>query len=274
MSEIQSGDFPEFCIPSQKVWNDIAEWWDDQIGEGNAFQDLLIEPATERLLKLKPGELVLDVACGAGRFARRMAALGARVIGIDQAEKFIERAKLKAGKNGDRLDFRVCDAADSESLLSLSQQKFDAVVCTMALMDMASIEPLISSLPKLLKPTGRFVFSLTHPAFNSGSSRMLAEQYTENGQLKTRFSVSISDYIKPFHFEGIGVLGQPVSQHYFHRPLSLIFNTCFSYGLVIDGVEEPTFNQDSEIKSKLVISWASLPNVPPILVARARLSSK
>ena len=33
---------------------------------------------------------------------------------------------------------------------------------------MASITPLLSVLPELLKPGGRFVFSVTHPVFNSG----------------------------------------------------------------------------------------------------------
>jgi hypothetical protein len=33
-------------------------------------------------------------------------------------------------------------------------------------MDMASITPLLSVLPQLLRPGGRFVFSVTHPVFN------------------------------------------------------------------------------------------------------------
>ncbi len=37
----------------------------------------------------------------------------------------------------------------------------------MALMDMADIEPLFSALRELLKPGGRFVFTVCHPAFNS-----------------------------------------------------------------------------------------------------------
>ena len=270
MTEKQSCDFPEFNSHTREVWNEIAEWWDDQIGEGNAFQDLLIEPATLRLLDLKAGERVLDVACGAGRFARRMADLGATVIAIDQAENFITRAKQRSGGNTEHLRFQVCNAADKESLLALSQEKFDAVVCTMALMDMATIEPLISSLPELLKPGGRFVFTISHPVFNSGTSRMTAEQYHENGQLKTRYSVSISDYLTPFQFEGIGVPGQPVSQDYFHRPLSLILNTCFKYGLVLDGIEEPAFRPTDQVKTDLAISWASFNDIPPILAARLR----
>ena len=35
-------------------------WWDDRIGEGDDFQTLLIEPATERLLEIAAGDTILD----------------------------------------------------------------------------------------------------------------------------------------------------------------------------------------------------------------------
>ena len=60
---------------AQRIWDANAGWWDDKVGEGNAFQKELIEPTTEKLLGIAPGETVLDIACGAGRFARRMAEL-------------------------------------------------------------------------------------------------------------------------------------------------------------------------------------------------------
>lgn len=60
----------------QSLWNQNAAFWDDRMGEGNAFQRMLVGPSSERLLQLRPGELVLEIACGNGVFARRMAQLG------------------------------------------------------------------------------------------------------------------------------------------------------------------------------------------------------
>ena len=56
---------------TQDIWDQNALFWDATVGEGNRWQRLLIGPATERLLEVKPGEKVLDVACGNGLFARR-----------------------------------------------------------------------------------------------------------------------------------------------------------------------------------------------------------
>lgn len=270
MTTEQSPDFPEYDGKTVRVWNNLAGWWDDQIGNGNTFQDCLIEPSTERLLALKPGERVLDIACGAGRFTRRMASLGAKVTAIDLSGEFITRARERAGENSN-IDYRVVDATDKAALLALGEKRFDAAVCTMALMDMSSIEPLISTLPRLLKPDGRFVFSVLHPAFNSGTARLTAQQTYKDGKLVDEFGITVTDYSRPFAHSGIGVPGQPVPQHYFHRPLSLLFNTCFKHGFVLDGLEEPTLPEKLKADSGPNLNWAKMPNIPPVLVARMRV---
>lgn len=266
--EHPSPDFPEYDSRTAEVWDTLAGWWDDKIGDGNDFQDYLIEPATERLLALKPDELVLDIACGAGRFTRRMADLGAMVVAIDHSELFIRRARERTTGNADRITYRVLNATDPEALLPLGEKRFDIAVCTMALMDMSSIEPLISTLPKLLKAEGRFVFSVTHPVFNSGTVRHVAEQFDTGDKLVFRAGVTVTDYAKPFHHMGVGIPGQPMPQHYFHRPVSLLFNTCFRHGFVLDGIEEPTFPGDAELKSGMPLSFGNMRAIPPVLVAR------
>ena len=124
----------------RRIWDANAEWWDDRIGDGNDFQLQLIEPATERLLDLRPGETILDVACGAGRLSRRYAELGAHVVACDFSAKFIERARRRTPAGAD-VEYHVIDACDREQLLTLGARRFDAAVATMALMDMAAIEP-------------------------------------------------------------------------------------------------------------------------------------
>lgn len=255
---------------TQDIWDRNAEWWDDKMGEGNDFQNLLIGPATERLLELRPGETVLDIACGNGAFSRRMAQLGAQVVAFDFSERFLARAKERTTEHKDRIDYRLLDATDESQLLTLGKRRFDAAVATMALMDMATIEPLMSALSQLLKQGGRFVFSVMHPCFNNADGgQMVVETEDRRGEIIRVYSVKVSKYIQPSVAKGLGIIGQPVPQYYFHRPIGVLFNTCFSAGFVLDGIEEPVFNQPTEGTS--AFGWANYKEIPPVLVARMRL---
>ena len=52
-------EFLEFARENLEVWNANTAWWDDRIGDGNEFQTHLIEPASERLLAICPGDYIL-----------------------------------------------------------------------------------------------------------------------------------------------------------------------------------------------------------------------
>jgi 2-polyprenyl-3-methyl-5-hydroxy-6-metoxy-1,4-benzoquinol methylase len=253
----------------REAWEHNALWWDEYMGEGRDFQNLLIGPATERLLEIKPGEVILDVACGNGAFSRRMAELGARVVAFDLSESFIKRARERTSAYADRIDYLVLDASDEGQLLELGRQRFDSAVCTMALMDMITIQPLISALRELLQEGGRFVFSVLHPCFNSSSGcSQVAEEEDREGEIHTRYSVKVWKYIQPTVAQGLGVVGQPVAQYYFHRPLSVLFGSCFGAGFVLDGLEEPVFPPSSD--RQRAFSWANFGAIPPVMVARMR----
>jgi 2-polyprenyl-3-methyl-5-hydroxy-6-metoxy-1,4-benzoquinol methylase len=58
-----------------------------------------------RLLDLQPGMEVLDLACGHGRIANRLAQRGARVTGLDATPLFLEHARRDAEKRGIEVDY-------------------------------------------------------------------------------------------------------------------------------------------------------------------------
>jgi SAM-dependent methyltransferase len=86
-------DHPELTARTQAIWERNARWWDERVGEGDDFHRRLVRPATERLLEARPGQYVLDLACGNGGFARRLAELGCRVLACDFSPTFLERAR-------------------------------------------------------------------------------------------------------------------------------------------------------------------------------------
>jgi 2-polyprenyl-3-methyl-5-hydroxy-6-metoxy-1,4-benzoquinol methylase len=268
MTREEKSEFPEMQSDARGRWDALAEWWDDKIGEGNRTQDELLEPNQLRLLELKPGQRVLDIACGAGRFARRMAAAGALVTAFDQSERFVARAKQRSKGAAGKIEYHVINAADEAAARRLGEKSFDAAVCTMALMDMPEIEPLARWLPHTLKPGGRFVFSVTHPVFNSGTAGVVGEYDFDS---RAEFGVKVTNYLRPFTFEGIGVIGQPVKQHYFHRPTEMLLNTFFEHGFVLDRLLEPGLELTPDDLKERKLGWSSLQGIPQVLIARLRL---
>lgn len=271
-------DWPELAGEAQQRWNRNAAFWDDYMGEqSNTFHNLLVRPAMERLLAVEPGDRVLDIGCGNGNFSRHLAGLGARVTAIDGSAKMIERARARSdvsvkggSENGNAggIAYRVIDVTNSDRLETLGRDTFDAAVSNMAIMDMAVIGPMLEAVLGLLKPGGVFVCSLTHPCFQAPYAVRYAEQEDRDGEMIKRFGIKIERYLTPRPFEGLGIVGQPVPQYYFHRPLSVLLTTCFEAGFALDGFEERAF--DESVEANHAFSWANFRETPPMMAMRLR----
>jgi 2-polyprenyl-3-methyl-5-hydroxy-6-metoxy-1,4-benzoquinol methylase len=251
------------------AWEKNGRWWSDRFGEGNDFHLNLVAPPVEKLLNIQRDEFVLDIACGNGAFSRRMADLGARVVGFDFSTSFVECARERSGAYEDRIEYHVIDATNTEQMLALGERQFAAAVSNMALMDMSDIESLAECVPKLLKPGGRFVFSIMHPCFNNPDIRMAMEEEDRDGQLVTTRSIKIGRYLTPFSSKGVGIVGQPVPQTYFHRPLQDLLRPFLAQGMALTGLEERAFSDVSNARSPL--SWDHFHEVPPVLAVRMSL---
>lgn len=252
-------------------WDRNAAFWDERMGEGNDFVNVLCWPRIERLLAVKPGERVLDIACGNGLTSRRLARLGAHVTAFDFSSEMIAHARARSKAENEAITYLVLDGTDEPGLLALGEQKFDAAMCNMALFDMAQIEPLFRALASLLTPGGRFVLSVIHPSFNSPHMAHVAEKEDLEGTITTTYSIKVEKYISPTISHGVAIEGQPRAQLYFHRPLELLLAAGFKVGMVVDGLEEPTFPLDHPL-GKNVIGWnANYHEFPPVLIVRMRL---
>jgi len=265
----------------REAWNQNAAFWDTRMGEGNDFVEVLEWPAIERLLALRPGERILDVACGNGLTSRRMAAMGAQVVAFDFAEEMIAHAierttapgtaESSPGGYAGRIQYRVLDATDEAALLALGEGQFDAALSNMALFDMAEIGPLVRALPRLLRPGGRFVFSVLHPCFNSPHMALVGEVEDREGDVVTVYSVKVLRYITPTVTHAAAIRGQPKLQLVFHRPLQVLFGAFFEAGFVLDGLEERAF-PPGHPSGREPLSWGGkFSEIPPVLVARMRL---
>jgi 2-polyprenyl-3-methyl-5-hydroxy-6-metoxy-1,4-benzoquinol methylase len=263
-------EWSDLAFESQNVWNTNAEFWDSKQGDdGNHWHLNLIRPGVKRLLNGQPGQHLLDIACGNGIFSRHMADLGLHVTAFDFSASMIDHAKARSAAYTDRIAYHVIDATNAEQLRTLGDHTFDAAVANMALMDIADIDPLLQTLSQLLKHRGVFVFAISHPCFQSPNMVKIVEEMDHEGHMEIRHAVKIYAYKTSKMHKGLAIVGQPVSQHYFHRPLSLLLQKCFDAGFAVTGLEEPTFDAPAQNRRSLAADNYS--EIPFALIVRLQV---
>ncbi len=105
---------------------------------------------------------VLDLACGTGNMAIRLAKRGYKVTGVDSSKDMLDVARDKAAREGLCLSFVQQDMRYLES-----EKQFDAAVCLFDslnyLLEPEDVKSCFRAVYKSLKPGGHFVFDVnTH----------------------------------------------------------------------------------------------------------------
>lgn len=112
-----------------------------------------------RAAEIGPGDRVLEVGCGMGRYTLLLADRGVRVEGFDLTPFLLERLAEYAG---DRYEIPLHQGDAADPPLELHGQ-FDAVIGLFALHHMEEIPTILRSLALLLRPGGRIAFCEPNP---------------------------------------------------------------------------------------------------------------
>ena len=115
----------------------------------------LEQPALWSMLDSVPPGRALDAACGTGRHAGHLVALGHTVLGIDITPEMLDRARINVpAASFIRGDLLAIPATD---------QEFDAVVCGLALSHLVDLDGAVRELARVLRPGGQMFISVLHP---------------------------------------------------------------------------------------------------------------
>ncbi len=134
----------------------------------------LEEPIAAELIGEVAGLSALDLGCGTGRHALRMASEGAVVTAVDFSEGMLAEARRKPG--ADRVRFVVHDLHDP---LPFPDGSFDRVVSGLVLEHIDDLAAFFAEGRRRLRPGGRMVVSAAHPAmFLRGSQARFTDPET------------------------------------------------------------------------------------------------
>ncbi|USN98413.1 MAG: methyltransferase domain-containing protein [Phycisphaeraceae bacterium] len=231
-------------------WDRVSAWYDELLTDrGSDHHEKVLIPGSLRLLDVQPGQRVLDVACGQGILSRAIAATGAEVLGVDASASLIERAR-ELRPEGAPIEFRVGDAQRLTDTIDAGAAGFDAATCLMALMNIEDLFATLAGVAALLKPGGRFVAAILHPAFRTPRRTAWGwEGPTPETQQQFR---RVDAYLGE---EAIEITMNPgaasdgaeaVTTTTFHRPISAYVDAARHAGLVIEALEEWASERESK----------------------------
>jgi len=185
----------------------------------------LEQPAVSRLLPDVTGADVLDIGCGDGALALRLASLGARhVLGVDPSGRMLMLARHHHASP--RIRYRQASA----EALDLPPESLDLVVSSLALHYVADYGTLIRRIARWLRPGGHLVYSVEHPVCTARDP-MTGWIAADGGTVWP-----VDDYARetPRTQQWLGAV---VTKH--HRRLATLVGEIIAAGLILTGIDEP-----------------------------------
>ncbi|MDP3770433.1 MAG: methyltransferase domain-containing protein [Candidatus Sungbacteria bacterium] len=217
-------------MKAKTSWGNVAEWYDEYLEKlEDSYQKNVILPNVLRILDIKKGDRVLDLACGQGFFSRALSDAGARVTGIDVSVELIGIAKKHLPKN------IAYYAASVEKLDMLKSESFDAAVIILAIQNIKNVADVFSECSRVLASSGRLVIVMNHPAFRIPQNSRWGWDSKEQTQYRRIDGYLSESNIQIDMHPGHEKKETTVS---FHRPLQTYINTLAKYNFGITRMEE------------------------------------
>ena len=219
----------------RKGWDEIARWWVSRYSaKGDVNREWVIDPALLRMLGDVRGLRILDAGCGTGYLARILATRGARVDGVDVSAKQLDAAIAEEARNPLGIEFHRGNLAH---LSRFRDGTFDVAVSNIVLQDVLRLRVAVREIHRVLRAGGRFVFSITHPAFEAPVPGRWVIEPADSERIEDRRGMLVDRYFdRPAVYWGPP--GKPLAVG-FHRPLRDYFEALSAAGFLVSRYEEP-----------------------------------
>lgn len=243
-------------------WGGVADWYDDLLesGEGT-YQSELVLPNLLRLLEIKKGDQILDLACGQGFFSREFFKAGAEVSGADISSSLIALAQKNSPKE---INYTVSSA---DKIPFVSTESVDAVVCVLAIQNIENVAGVFAEAIRVLRKGGKFLLVMNHPAFRIPKR----SSWGFDEKLKIQYR-RLDEYISDSKTEiAMHPGSEPTSETIsFHHSLQYYFKALFKVGFVVSRFEEWTSGKTSQPGPRAGAENKSRKEFPLFLMVEAK----
>ncbi|MGN6473912.1 MAG: class I SAM-dependent methyltransferase [Mycobacteriales bacterium] len=123
--------------------------------------DLVVERAVVR-----PGERALDLGCGTGNVAIRLARAGAKVVAVDPSARLVGVARERAAADRLGIDVRQGEAA----AIPLDDESAELVVSVFAVIFAPDASAAVAEMKRVLAPGGRIILTAWVPGVGVGKA--------------------------------------------------------------------------------------------------------
>jgi 2-polyprenyl-3-methyl-5-hydroxy-6-metoxy-1,4-benzoquinol methylase len=208
------------------AWHSNADAWERAVRDGRIESRKLItdRAIVEAVLSHAPRR-VIDVGCGEGWLARRLADEGIEVVGVDAVPALVEAARSRGSGS-----FQVMSY--TEIAAGALCERADVVVCNFSLLGDSSVDGLLAAMPGLLEPDGVLLVQTLHPlvaaptepyrdGWREGSWAGCGEGFSQAAPWYFR---TLGSWFEAFRVAGLRLvqLIEPLHPHT-GRPASVIF---------------------------------------------------
>ncbi len=240
--------------PKDTSWNKVSTWYDDLLKNDDSYQAKVILPNLLRVLNLKEREIIFDLACGQGYFSNIFLKSGANVIASDLSKNLIETAKKNYPKE---ISFYVSPAHRAQFL---KDESVDTVVIVLAIQNIENVSEVFAECSRVLKPKGRIVMVLNHPAFRVPQG---SDWYFENG---LQFRI-VSQYLSESKIfidmtPGEKNPRKKIKTITFHRSLQYYMKLLSKNGFAITRLEEWISHKQSQIGPRQIAEDKARKEIP------------
>ena len=219
-------------------WNKVSGWYNELLKNDDTYQAKVILPNLLRILDLKKGEQVFDLACGQGYFANVFAHEGASVVASDLSKNLIESAKKNSKE---KISFYISPAHRAQFL---KDNSIDTIVIVLAIQNIENVSEVFAECNRILRKNGRIILILNHPSFRVPQG---SDWYFADG-IQSRI---VSKYLSPSKIfidmtPGEKNPKKKIKTISFHRSLQDYVKLFSKNGFVISRLEEWISHKQSQ----------------------------